>query len=119
MARHGTRVFLYFNEAESLVGFSALGLTRWPHYPTAIAILVQIAIQREFQGKPDGTNEQKYSRQIMGDVIMRAHALDCDWLVLTVDPRNLAAINLYRSYQFEVFNGQTPRGHAKMQLRLK
>src|ERR1700722_20942655 len=65
----GTKVWLYANEADEVVGYGSLGHTRWK-YPdadspkTALVIIPAVALQRVFWGKPDGSPENRYSSQI-------------------------------------------------------
>lgn len=112
MADRGTRIWLYFDEADNLAGFSAIGATQWPECPDRLAIVVQLAVCIGQQGK-------RYSSQIIEDSILRARELDTEWLVLTVDPGNTRAVQLYKNHGFETFDGLTGRGHCKMQRKLK
>lgn len=102
----GNAVVLYFDDGR-LIGFGSLGVTNW-HIPppdgppTRLAYIPQIAIATEFQGQPaDVPKDQKYSRQIMRDIIGRALQIpDVDSISLRVHPENACAIRLYESFDF-------------------
>jgi ribosomal protein S18 acetylase RimI-like enzyme len=102
----GNEVFLYFDETH-FVGFGSLGVANWrippPNGPrTRLAYIPQIAIATAFQGGPQGApKEQRYSHQMMRDLIGRALLIpDVDSLTLRVHPRNTGAIRLYESFDF-------------------
>src|SRR5712691_4411166 len=60
----GTKVWLYANQADEVVGFGSLGLTRWK-YPQAdsaklgLLIIPALAVRRVFWGKPPGPPEDR------------------------------------------------------------
>ncbi len=112
-----TEVWLYYSPNEELVGFGALGSTKWPPEYEQNAILVQFAVASIFHGQPRGDGEKKYSHQILDDVIGLAKQTEFHWLLLTVDPEN-PAIELYDLFGFERFGGLSPKGQVKMRLRL-
>lgn len=106
--RRGVKVWLYVNPAAEVVGFGALGATRWP-YPgasdkkVALAVIPAVAIQRRFWGRPEGVEPgARFSSQILRQLIFHA----VDWpgkppaLGLFVHPDNHAARKLYERFQF-------------------
>lgn len=102
------RVWLYRREEdEALVGFGALGLSRWrwttkkdPYIP--LTVIVWVALGKGFRGQPAGPKESRYSSLIIEDLV--AEALDTKdthpILGLFVHKDNTAAINLYRRHKF-------------------
>jgi RimJ/RimL family protein N-acetyltransferase len=77
-----------------------------------------VAIQRPYQGKPRwATKEEKYSGQIMYDLIEQARGYGLPNLVLYVDPRNDSAKRLYRKWGF-VRIGENREGLEIMAIRL-
>src|SRR5947209_8281695 len=54
----GTKVWLYVNQADEIVGYGSLGVTRWK-YPdpssrkAELVVIPAVAIRREFWGKPE------------------------------------------------------------------
>jgi GNAT superfamily N-acetyltransferase len=107
----GTRVWLYVNEANEVVGYGSLGQTRWK-YPEAdspkstLVIVPAVAVRRPFWGKPDGPPEDRYSSQIMRHLIAEALAWpgSLPALGLFVHPDNQAAIKLYQRFGFRAFH---------------
>ncbi|MFO0819056.1 MAG: GNAT family N-acetyltransferase [Pirellulales bacterium] len=112
--KRGTNVWLYFDPDDVLVGFGSLGLTKWPNFDGAVAIIPQMAIACKFQGEPKGIDETRYSHQILGDLIARARSLKAVRLVLTVHPGNARAKSLYLSHGFQELSDVTALGHLKM-----
>jgi hypothetical protein len=61
----GTRVWLYANQMNEVVGYGSLGLTRWK-YPgadsprTGLIIIPAVAIRRAFWGKPEGARSRLF-----------------------------------------------------------
>jgi RimJ/RimL family protein N-acetyltransferase len=107
----GTKVWLYLNQAGEYVGYSSLGLTRWA-YPDAaskklqILIVPAVAIRQEFWGMPEGSQEERYSSQIMRHLLTEAE----NWpgmppcIGLFVHPDNQAATKLYQRFGFQRFH---------------
>jgi GNAT superfamily N-acetyltransferase len=107
----GVKVWLYLNEANEIVGFGALGVTRWKYPDPAsrrveLVIIPAVALRKEFWGKPLGPTDQRYSSQIMQHLIGEALA----WpghppvLGLFVHPDNHAAVRLYERFGFRPFS---------------
>jgi GNAT superfamily N-acetyltransferase len=102
--KYGTEVWLYRSESLKLVGFCALGESRWTiaGIPSRISIVPQFAIQNEYQGQPkDGTREDRFSVQILGDIIHKARLRGTPMLALEVHEENLGAIKLYTNVGFK------------------
>ena len=118
----GTQVWLYFNEANSLVGFGSLGKTQ-RRYPTQqseylkFSIIPSLAIQRQFWGHPhDG---RKYSHQIMSHLVMEAQKHGRELLVLDVHEQNTHAIALYIRLGFVNPPGQIHDRYLRMFMTLR
>lgn len=110
MAR-GTKVWIYVNQADQIVGYGSLGQTNWK-YPepnsnkVTVAIVPAVAIRKEFWGEPKtGDKEEKYSSQIMRELIRQAIEWNASFgaVGLFVHPENLAAIKLYERFGFKRF----------------
>ncbi len=106
----GTKIWLYRNQAREFIGYSSLGTTRWrypePASPRRVLVVVPaVAIRRLFWGKPDGSQEGRYSSQIMRHLLKEADA----WpgqppaVGLFVHPDNHAAAKLYERFGFQPF----------------
>ena len=101
------RVWLYKLEDGTLVGFGALGQNEWrwkgkkdPFVP--VTIIIWVGLQKEFQGKPEGPKEQRYSVLILNDLIKEAEKDQDKYPVLglCVHKDNAKAINLYKWFGF-------------------
>ncbi len=127
MEKHGTRVWLYFacvdeHTEEILVGFSALGLTKWS-IPGAsdpkrtVGFLPMLAVAAAFQEKlaPEG---KKYSHFIMEDVMSMACKSNMSELCLYVHPGNIRAINLYKRFGFRQILDEDCHGNLRMHKRI-
>jgi len=96
------------------VGFGALGKTKW-NWPTpsdkrvAVALIPSVGIQSQFKGQPVGPPEERYSSQIMLDLIAEARGIpDMNPLIaLFVHPDDLPAIRLYKRIGFQDFHQRT------------
>jgi GNAT superfamily N-acetyltransferase len=107
----GTKVWLYVNEAGEVVGYGSLGTTRWK-YPESdsakrdLVIVPAVAIRKQYWGKPDGLQEERYSSQIVRHLVREAEG----WpgqppaLGLFVHPDNHAAAKLYERFGFKPFS---------------
>jgi ribosomal protein S18 acetylase RimI-like enzyme len=129
----GTKVWLFENAAEEIVGFGSLGLARWrwpiPEGEYANILLIpMLGLDSRFQGQPPDP-EWRFVRQIMSHLIVTAiemargakSASDKlrDWLVLTVHRENRRAIRLYEKCGFELIpDAVRHRDHAVMKLGL-
>ncbi len=107
----GAKVWLYYNENLEVVGYGSLGESRWK-YPdprsskkTTLLVIPAVAIQKAFQGKPEGDRDQRYSSQIMSDLLATAQQWQGSYpaLGLFVHPENVAAIKLYTRFEFRRF----------------
>jgi GNAT superfamily N-acetyltransferase len=120
MEKYGTHVWLYINEEGDIVGFGSLGTTKWS-YPerhskskAKVNLIPAVAIETRFQGKPEGEHEDRFSTQIMRDLIYEARNTPdtVPILGLFVHPANRRAIGLYRRMGFQDFyqtsNGEDP-----------
>jgi GNAT superfamily N-acetyltransferase len=114
-----SRVWLYKLD-EKIVGFGALAKSEWrwpgknkdPYIP--LSVIIWVAVQKEFWGKPEGTGEEKYSVQILDDLLAEAEedAKTHPALGLFVHKDNGRAIKFYKNAGFSdelvhLFNKQT------------
>jgi hypothetical protein len=119
--KRGTKVWFYYDDANNLVGFGSLGVTKWnwppPSGPTLeVAIIPSIALGKAYWGCPKSApREQKYSRQIMSDLIRRARQMNVSVLCLYVHKDNVHAISLYREFDFVKFT-ELRKDHYRMGL---
>jgi len=126
ITNRGTQVFLYYDGSNQLVGFGSIGTTHWSWPPpngrrTELAIIPALAVQKRFWGHPKGRSvapSDKYSRQILSDLIGRAKLLPVTALALFVHKDNTHAIALYREIEFERV-GELKNDHYKMALPLR
>jgi RimJ/RimL family protein N-acetyltransferase len=103
----GTKVWLYVNQGDEVVGYGSLGLTRWKYpEPTSrrseLVIIPAVALRKIFWGKP----EDRYSSQIMRHLLEEAKAWpgQLPAMGLFVHPENHAAIRLYERFHFRPFS---------------
>ena len=106
-AERPAKVWLYKSADGTLVGFGAIAPSKWrwtskkdPYIP--ITVIIWVGLQRQFQGKPDGPRNGRYSVLIVNDLIKEAEAERADRPVLglAVHKDNERAIKLYRSFGF-------------------
>lgn len=122
--QRGTQVLLYFLGGR-LVGFGSVGTTEvsdpWPKgKKTPAAIIPAVAIDSRFQGQPANVGyAEKFSGQIMGDLIARAMQFGVELLVLHVHKNNQIAQRLYQRWGFEVQGDSHKEGHYLMALKLR
>jgi GNAT superfamily N-acetyltransferase len=115
--QQGTHVWLYFNENRGLVGYSSLGVSKWPDpnvlekVPRAkrvpINLTPAVGIHWKFLGGPaDVDPHERYSSKIMEHVIFEARKnTDLQpFLGLYVHPMNRKAIRFYERVGFERFH---------------
>jgi ribosomal protein S18 acetylase RimI-like enzyme len=126
-SRHETSIWLYYHPDGRVVGFGALGLTRWTDpYPDGpwreLSIIPALAIQTEFQHLPRCRNDDpraSFSHQIVGDLLGKALRQAPDFVVLCVHRDNRKAITLYQKhFGFKFIPGPDPI-HKRMQRRLR
>jgi ribosomal protein S18 acetylase RimI-like enzyme len=96
-----------------LVGFASLGTTKkwpWPEdiRPHVVAHhIVACGITIEFQGKPPGPPDERYSTQILDDLIAESRkntdSSISPVLTLFVHPENSGAIKLYERVGFQFY----------------
>lgn len=108
----GTKVWLYRNSADVIVGYGSLGQTNW-RYPeasskrVAVPVIPAVALRRQFWGQPaTGNRDERYSSQIVADLLRRALAWpgDLPAVGLYVHPENVGAILLYERFEFRRFH---------------
>jgi len=107
----GGNVWLYVTENRDVIGFGSLAVSRW-NYPepanrrVALALIPAVAVQKQFWGKPDGPRDNRYSSQILDDLILTAAQLklDAPILGLFVHPENQRAIKAYERAGFIMFS---------------
>jgi ribosomal protein S18 acetylase RimI-like enzyme len=123
IANKGNEVFLYYDETK-LVGFGSLGFTSWripppKGPPQEMAYIPMVAMDKQFHGGPKGVpREERYSHQIIRDLIARAKARPENVaLALHVNPKNGAAIALYSHFNFQRLDEF--KGMVRMILALK
>jgi ribosomal protein S18 acetylase RimI-like enzyme len=103
----GKRIWLYEDDGE-VVGFAALGRTKWI-YPTDSSPkvphlhIINVGVDSRYRSRPEGPREDRYSWQILNDLVAEARATANMHRILTlyVHPANLAAIAFYSAYGFE------------------
>lgn len=129
--RKGTRVWLFESADGEVIGFGALGVSRWNWPPpdgskATIALIPMLGMAERFHGQPLDP-DWRYSRQIMGHLIAEAQDLARssreaeveapEWLVLMVHRENTRAIRFYEQCGFELIPGVERRNnHVVMKL---
>lgn len=109
--QRGTDVWLYVSEEAEVVGFGSLGLSRWnwplPQDPRVqISLIPMVGIQKRFWGQPEGNPADRYSAQILDDLIFEAttHKERYPLLGLFVHSENKRAIRVYEKANFQRFS---------------
>jgi ribosomal protein S18 acetylase RimI-like enzyme len=117
-----TKVWLYTRRGK-VVGYGSVGKT-WRPFPIGgksynwVALIPMVAIQTPYQGKPGlAAKAEKYSGQILYDLIEQSREYGLDMLLLYVDPRNIKAKALYRKWDFELL-GTNRHGYEIMGIAL-
>lgn len=116
--KHQTRVWVFRNASDDIVGFGSLAATRWKRWPppdgprSRLLYIPQLGIDSRFHGKPDDP-EWRFSNQIMDHLIHEARELaleihdtkpaskHVDLLFLQVHKDNIAAKKVYERFEFE------------------
>jgi hypothetical protein len=102
-----SRVWLYKIDTE-IVGFGALAKSKWrwtgknndPSIP--LSVIIWVAVQKKFWGKPEGPKEERFSALILGDLIAEAQedAKTHPVVGLFVHKGNNRAIKFYKDAGF-------------------
>jgi ribosomal protein S18 acetylase RimI-like enzyme len=125
MEQYGNAVWLYFLDAldeEFFVGFSSLGVTKWPIPPPdgqrrEVGFIPMLAVASRFQGKPSCGGGKHYIETIMEHVTEQARERGYKELCLFVHADNTRAIRLYNRHGFRIVETRNDKGLLKM-LRL-
>lgn len=118
----GTSVWIY-RRGNDLVGYGSVGTTARRYPPPKgnrldLAIIPMLALQLPYQGEPQwAAKDDRYSGQIMNDLIFKARSYGLPHLVLYVHPNNEPAKGLYRKFGFQSF-GLVNNGNEMMGLPL-
>ena len=124
-----TKVWIYRNQADSVVGYSSAGFTKW-RWPlpdgdyTTVLYIPMIGLDQKYHGQPPA-KELRYSHQIMNHLIYSCHQMNkerdkpVEWLTLKVLPENFVAIRLYSQFGFDLIeNVEQNHGLRVMKHRL-
>ncbi len=101
------RVWLYAEQPNEVVGFGSLGPSRWPSPIGPINLIPNVGMRRQYHGQPGppAPIEERFSMQIMRDLIDEAHKLgQSPLLALYVHPQNAKAIRLYTRLGFRNYS---------------
>ena len=133
ITKRGTRVWLYRNEQDVVIGYGSLGLTRrqWPPPDgdhANLQIIPMLGIDYRHHGKPSDP-EWRYSHQIMSHlrheaIITLAEHVSAGKstfpiLTLYVHENNAAAIRLYQNFGFTPEPAARRGNHLLMLQRLE
>jgi ribosomal protein S18 acetylase RimI-like enzyme len=136
--KFGTRVWVYRNSEadDAIVGFASLAATGWQRWPppdgkrSRLLYIPQLGLDQRFRGFPPDP-EWRYSNQILEHLIGQAIDLarqirhhkppnkHVDLLTLKVHRNNVAALNVYKRYGFEVLSGFDDDKHLVMFYKLE
>jgi ribosomal protein S18 acetylase RimI-like enzyme len=109
-----TKVWLYRNQANNVVGYSSAGFVKW-RWPlpdgtyTTLLYIPMVGIDRRYQGQPPD-KQWRYSHQIMNHLIFSCDQMNgqrnhpVEWLTLKVLPENKSAVELYRKFDFQLID---------------
>lgn len=120
-----TEVWLFRLADGTVVGFGSIGTTTWTLPPqggqkTLLTVIPHLAIRKEFQGGPSQVRkEDRYSRQIMDDLLSRSMERPYAMIGLFVHENNLKAIRLYEQYGFEMLPSKVRKVFRQMVRRLE
>lgn len=135
ISQYGSRVWVYRDESEAVVGFGSLGKTRWQWPPpssdyTRLLMIPQLGIDVRYRGYPHDP-EWRFSNQIMRHLIYEAQQWASEirqehppkkhvsLLILQVHKDNRAAKRLYEKFGFVVTPGFERKGHLAMSHKLE
>lgn len=121
----GTKVWLYANADDEVIGYGSLCQSKWPD-PSAegwhkklprkpISLIPAVGIDQRFQGGPRGADkDERYSTKIIRHLIHQAAACAdrMPFLGLYVHPDNARAIKFYSSLGFRWLDGQVTKNPA-------
>ena len=102
-----SRVWLY-KIGKKIVGFGSLAKSEW-RWPgknndgfVPLSVIIWIGVQKEFWGKPEGPKDERYSAQILDDLLAEAEAeaKTHSVLGLFVHKDNKRAIKFYKDSGF-------------------
>ena len=118
----GAEVWIFRDDNGAIVGFGAVGTTRWrlPNQQSpfeAVAIIPAFAVHSSFQGPRGLPREEKHSWSILRFLIARARTFGVQKLVLKVHEENVSAMSLYEAAGFSYLL-DTHQNHRKMILDL-
>lgn len=130
MANRETRVWVFRNQDDEIVGFGSLGPTRWKWPPpdgdyTRLLMIPQLGIDARFHGQPPDP-EWRYSNQVMRHLIHEAQAWAADirktrppkkhvkLLILQVHKDNTPARRLYEKFEFVAMPDFASHDHIVM-----
>lgn len=130
--RDGTKVWLYLTGQGDIVGYGSLGTTTWK-YPApfgseeaTIGVIPAVAVSSSFQGQPLGDWRQRYSTEILSDLIATATKdysagrFPDPVLGLFVDTRNGRAKKLYTRVGFNDYGKPFKRiGYYDQRMLIK
>lgn len=132
LLRDGTKVWLYYAGQGNLVGYGSLGVTRWkypePFGPTTatIGVIPAVAVSSAYQGQPLGDWRQRYSTEILMDLITTATqnysagVFPDPALGLFVDTRNVRAKTVYTRLGFTDYGKPLKQeGYYLQRMRVK
>jgi GNAT superfamily N-acetyltransferase len=96
---------------DDIVGFTSLGTSRWKWpAPNSKRVMVNIiphfAVAKDFWGQPDGPRAERFSTQMLIDVVSEARSVQgvLPLLGLFVHEHNGRAIQFYKAHGFEFFD---------------
>ena len=134
IAKYGTKVWVFRDEADAVIGFGSLGPCRW-RWPlpdgsyTRLLIIPQVGIDSRYRGQPRDP-EWRFSHQMMRHLIFEAREWasqirntksaqkHVDLLVLQVHKDNHAARCLYEKFEFIATPNFERNAHVIMSHKL-
>lgn len=129
--RKGTRIWLFENQQQVVVGFGSIAVVKWRWPPpdgdkTNLVLIPMLGLDERFRGLPTDPR-WRYSRQIMSHLIAQAIEMNRlwsgdaesrpQWLILKVRQENVRAIRFYERVGFELIPEPVYRfNHVAMKL---